>query len=192
MSDQYGDQPPSHDQDRPGPYQGVFGGQPGPLPGSSGSPGAGAGPGPGAGLGPGPYGGSRPNPYSQLHAGPPKQVIIASVISLALGALCVLLGLFALTSAGEQIAETLTGSKDSQNLVVVVVLICGAAYILPAIFLRKQRPWARTMLIVVAAFGIAGGVTALPGSILGLVLHIALLVMMLQTPTKLWFAEARR
>jgi hypothetical protein len=188
MSDQYGDQPPSHDQDRPGPYQGVFGGQPGPLPGSSGSPG----PGPGAGLGPGPYGGSRPNPYSQLHAGPPKQVIIASVISLALGALCVLLGLFALTSAGEQIAETLTGSKDSQNLVVVVVLICGAAYILPAIFLRKQRPWARTMLIVVAAFGIAGGVTALPGSILGLVLHIALLVMMLQTPTKLWFAEARR
>jgi hypothetical protein len=178
MSDQYGDQPPSHDQERPGPYQGVFGAQPGPLPGSPAQP--------------GPYGVGRPNPYSQLHAGPPKQVIIASVISFALGVLCILLGLFALTSAGEQIADTLTGSKDSQNLVVVVVLICGAAYILPAIFLRKQRPWARTMLIVVAAFGIAGGVSALPGSILGLVLHIALLVMMLQTPTKLWFAEARR
>ena len=177
MSDQYGDQPPSHDQERPGPYQGVFGAQPGPLPGSPAQP--------------SPYVG-RPNPYSQLHAGPPKQVIIASVISFALGVLCILLGLFTLTSAGEQIADTLTGSKDSQNLVVVVVLICGAAYILPAIFLRKQRPWARTMLIVVAAFGIAGGVSALPGSILGLVLHIALLVMMLQTPTKLWFAEARR
>lgn len=187
MSDQYGDQPPP---EQPGPYQGVFGGQSGPLPPGSG-PGGPAGSDSGTA---GPYGGSfgRPNPYSQLQTGPPKQVIIASVISLALGALCILLGLFSLTSAGEQIAETLTGSKDSQNLVIVVVLICSAAYILPAIFLRKQRPWARTMLIVVAAFGIAGGVTALPGSILGLALHIALLVLMLQTPTKLWFAEARR
>jgi hypothetical protein len=120
---------------------------------------------------------------------PPKQVTIASVISFALGGLCILLGLFALTSAGEEIAETLTGDAGARGLVVAVILICGAAYILPAIYLRKRRPWARIMLIVVAALGIMGGVSALPGSLLGLALHVALLVMMLQQPTKLWFTH---
>jgi hypothetical protein len=119
-------------------------------------------------------------------------VAIASVISYILGGLCVLLGLLALTSAGEEIAETLTGSRDSRNLVVVVILICGAAYLLPAVFIRKRRPWARVMLIVVAALGIAGGVSALPGSILGLALHGTLLALMLQQPTKTWFLGARR
>lgn len=114
------------------------------------------------------------------------------MISLALGVLTILLGLFALTSAGEPITKTLTGDKNAQNVVLVAALICSAAYILPAVFLRKQRPWARTMLIVVAAMGIAGSITSLPGGLLGLGLHLALLVLMLQTPTKLWFAEARR
>jgi O-antigen/teichoic acid export membrane protein len=173
MSDQYGEQPPPRDPDRPGPYQGVFGGQS--LPGSPAQPAV-----------------SRPNPYSQVHAGPPRQVIIASVISFALGVLTILLGLFALTSAGQPITETLTGDKDAQNVVLLAAVICSAAYILPAIFVRKQRPWARTMLIVVAVFGVAGSVTALPGGLLGLGLHLALLVLMLQTPTKLWFMEARR
>jgi hypothetical protein len=183
MSDQYGDQLP-HDQDRPGPYRGVFGGQsgaqPGPPPPSSGP----------ASDRPSPYGGSfsRPNPYSQVQAAPPKQVIIASVISFGLGGLCVLLGLFCLTSAGKQIAETVTGSKDARNLVTGVVLACSVAYILPAIYLRKRRRWARIMLIVVAGLGIAGAITELPSSIVGLALHITLLALMLQPPTKLWFA----
>jgi hypothetical protein len=55
-------------------------------------------------------------------------VTIASVISYGLGGLCVLLGLLTLTSAGGQIAEMLTGSADSRNLVVVVILLCGVAY----------------------------------------------------------------
>ncbi|TDU90238.1 hypothetical protein EV138_3823 [Kribbella voronezhensis] len=169
MSDQYGEQPPPRDPDRPGPYGGVFGGP------SPAQPGL-----------------QRPNPYSQVHAGPPKQVTIASVISLALGVLTILLGLFALTSAGRPITQTLTGDEDAQNVVLVAAVICSALYILPAIFVRKQRPWARTMLIVVAVFGIAGSITALPGGLLGLGLHVALLVLMLQTPTKLWFQEARR
>lgn len=146
--------------------------------------------------GPGPYGGvfgeRPPNPYAEVPSRTPKQVTIASVISLALGALTILLGAFAMTSAGQPIAETLTGSNDSQTLVLVVALVCSAAYILPAIFLRKQRPWARSTLIVVAVFGIAGGLSALPAGLLGLALHAALLLLMLQTPTKLWFAEARR
>ena len=58
---------------------------------------------------------------------------------------------------------------------------------LPAIYLRKRRAWARYLLIGVAAMGIAGGVMALPSSILGLAIHITLLVLMLQQPTKLWF-----
>jgi hypothetical protein len=48
------------------------------------------------------------------------------------------------------------------------------------------------MLIVVAALGIAGGVSALPSSILGLALHATLLVLMLVQPTKTWFLGARR
>ncbi|QNE19562.1 hypothetical protein F1D05_18605 [Kribbella qitaiheensis] len=183
MSDQYGDPPPPRDEDRPGPYGGVFG-----QSGSSALP-----PVPRGGA-PSPYGGSfgRPNPYSQLHSGPPKQVTIASVIALALGVLSVLLGLFALTSAGAPIAKMLTGDENARGVILVAALLSSAAYFLPAIFLRNQRPWARTMLIVVAAFGIAGSVSALPGGLLGLALHVALLVLMLQTPTKLWFAEARR
>ena len=188
MSDQYGGPGPA--DDRPGPYRGVFG--------SSGQPSQPSSPQPPSPYGgrPGPYGGSfgRPNPYSyqQGPAAPPKQVTVAATISLALGGLCILVGVFTVVFSGKEISKALTGSEDSQGLVIAVVLVCAVAYILPAIFLRKRRPWARIMLMVVAAFGIAGGVTALPGSILGLALHVILLVLMLQQPTKLWFQTSRR
>jgi hypothetical protein len=180
---------------RPGPYQGVFGasGQQPPAPPQY-DPAVG-------GERPGPYQGafgqqSAPNPWGQpqnpyayqpVQTAPPKQVTIASAISFGLGGLCVLLGLFSLTSAGAQIAETLTGSPDAQGVVVVAILLSSVLYILPAIFVRKRRPWARVMLIVVAVIGIAGGAGALPGSLIGVGLHAALLVLMLQQPTKLWF-----
>lgn len=199
MSDQYGGGStggPAREPERPGPYQGsgVFGSQPGggaSGDGRSGGPGPYSGP--GAYSGPGPFG-PQPNgyPLQAVPSAPPTQVTIASVISYGLGGLCVLLGLLTLTSAGGQIAEMLTGSADSRNLVVVVILLCGVAYLLPAVFLRKRRPWARVMLIVVAALGIAGGVSALPSSILGLALHATLLVLMLVQPTKTWFLGARR
>ncbi|MEV0282822.1 MULTISPECIES: hypothetical protein [unclassified Kribbella] len=155
--------------DRPGPYQGVFG-----TPGGPPAP------------GPQPSYGAGQSPYAQ-QPGPPKQVTIASVISLGLGALCVLLGGLTLTSAGEQVAEVVAGSKDAKGLVVAVILVCAVAYILPAVYIRKRRAWARYMLIAVAATGIAGGLMALPNSILGLAIHATLLVLMLQQPTKLWF-----
>jgi hypothetical protein len=103
----------------------------------------------------------------------------------------VLLGLFALSSAGAEIANVLTGDPSAKGMVVGVILITSVAYILPAIFLRKRRRWARTMMIVVAALGIAGGITALPASLLGLALHGTLLYLMLQEPTKRWFQGAR-
>lgn len=196
MSDQYGGSPAdsSRNPERPGPYQGpgVFGSQPAVGASGTGRPGDDPGQGPGPYRGPGPFGG-QPNPYGyQPGPGvPPKQVKIASVISYGLGGLCVLLGLLALTSAGEEIAEMLTGSADGRNLVVGVIFLCGAAYLLPAVFLRKRRQWARVTLIVVAALGIAGGISALPGSILGLALHGTLLWLMLQQPTKAWFRGAR-
>jgi hypothetical protein len=172
MSDQYGGQRPGDEQ--PGPFSGGYG--------PSGRP--------------SPYGGSfgQPNPYADLPGpmAPPKQVTIAAVISLGLGGLCLLVGAFTLTSAGEQMAETLIGSRESKGLLVGVILVCALAYILPGLYLRKRRPWARIMLMVVAAFGIAGGVTALPGSLLGLALHGTLLYLMLQQPTRLWFLGARR
>ncbi len=185
--------------DRPGPYPGAFGqpnaptNQPGPPLGAF-TPGSGSfGPPrnqPGTGYGPPgtPYP-QAPNPYAYqpITAAPPKQVTIAAAISFGLGGLSVLLGLFSLTSAGEQISEILTGSSGSQSVVVVAILISAVAYILPAIYVRKRRPWARTMLIVVAAIGIAGGLMALPGSILGLAIHATLLILLLQQPTKLWF-----
>jgi hypothetical protein len=101
--------------------------------------------------------------------------------------MCILLAGLALTSAGEQIAEIVTGSKEARSLVVGVILACAAAYIVPAIYLRKGRAWSRYMLIAVAAMGIAGGVMALPNSILGLAIHSTLLFLMLQQPTRLWF-----
>jgi O-antigen/teichoic acid export membrane protein len=151
------EQPPP---ERPGPYGGVYGEQPSAF---------------------------RPNPYSSVPSRMPRQVKIASAISLALGVLTILLGLFALTSAGKPITKTLTGDEDAQNVVLLAALLCSAAYILPAIFLRKQRRWARTTLIVVAALGIAGSITSLPGGLLGLALHLTLLILMLQTSTKNWF-----
>ncbi len=184
MTEQQGNDPTD---DRPGPYQGVFGsagGPSGPGPQSPGSPPYGDRAG-SYGDRPGPYGGE-PNPYAQ-QPGPPKQVTIAAVISFGLGAMCVLLAGLALTSAGEQISEIVTGSKDAEATVVAVILACAVAYILPAIYLRKRRPWSRYMLIAVAAIGIAGGVMALPTSILGLAIHGTLLFLMLQQPTKLWF-----
>jgi hypothetical protein len=178
-------------EDRPGPYQGVFG--------SAGGP---SGPGPQSPSS-APYGDrpasydDRPGPYAGLfgtdsnqyahQSDPPKQVTIAAVISFGLGAMCVLLAGLALTSAGEQISEIVTGSKDAEGTVVAAILVCAVAYILPAIYLRKRRPWSRYMLIAVAAIGIAGGLMALPTSILSLAIHSALLFLMLQQPTKLWF-----
>lgn len=181
MNDQHGGPGPGDEQ--PGPYPGAYG--------SSGQPGQQ----PPYGGGPGPYGGSfgRPNPYSYQPgpAGPPKQVTVAAAISLGLGGLCVLVGAFALTSAGERMAETMLGSKDSKGLLVGTIVICAIAYILPALYLRKRRPWARIMLMVVAVFGIAGGVSTLPGGLLGLALHGTMLYLMLQQPTKVWFLGAR-
>ncbi|WP_433163367.1 hypothetical protein [Kribbella sp. CA-247076] len=201
MTEQPGNNP---GDDRPAPYPGTFGssgGSPGPPPPAS-QPPSSPQPGPHS---PGSYGDPRnaygdprntyaPGAYSgafganlPADAPPPKQVTVAAVISIGLGALCLLLAGLALTSAGEQIAEIVTGSKDAQGTVVAVVLACAAAYILPAIYLRKARPWARYMLIGVAAIGIAGGLMALPNSILGLAIHATLLLLMLQPPTKHWF-----
>jgi hypothetical protein len=188
MTDQQGN---NSGEDRPGPYQGVFGstGNPGPPP-----PGSPPGP-PGSPYGdrrnpygdlPGAYGGAfgaQPNQYAR----PPKQVTIAAAISLGLGILCILLAGLAFTSAGEQIAEIVTGSKDAQGTVIAAILACAVAYIVPAIYLRKRRAWSRYLLIAVAAIGIAGGLMSLPNSILGLAIHSTLLFLMLQQPTKLWF-----
>ena len=187
MTEQHGD---DSTEDRPGPYRGVFGSASGPtVPGPAGPQSPGSRP-----PGSAPYG-DRPTAYGGLYGAdtssyqenPPKQVTIAAMIALGLGALCVLLAGLALTSAGEQVAEVLTGDKDNQGVAVAAALFCAVIYTLPAIFLRKRRPWARYLLIGVAAMGIAGGVVALPGSILGLAIHITLLVLMLQQPTKLWF-----
>jgi hypothetical protein len=122
----------------------------------------------------------------------PKQVTAAAAISLGLGVLCVLGGLFSLTSAAAPMAEMLMGSEDAKGWLFLVFMLCGVAYILPAVFLRKRRNWARNLLMVVATFGIAGGATALPNGILGLAIHVTLLVLMLQAPTKDWFLGVRR
>ena len=65
--------------------------------------------------------------------------------------------------------------------------MCAVVYLVPALYLRKRRPWSRYVLIAVAAIGIAGGLMALPSGLLGLAIHATLLTLMLQRPTKLWF-----
>lgn len=199
--------------DRPGPYPGVFGqpGGPGRAGGGQGpggwTPPAGPGQnGPGqhqraqpGGPGQSPWGApSGPGPNAWGHPGtpyayqagpvaPPKQVTIASVIAFGLAGLSLLLALFAFTSAGESMAELMTGDPGNQGVVALAAVLSAALYVAPAVYVRKRRPWARTMLIVLAALGIAGGLGALPGSLLGMAIHVVLLVTLLQQPTKLWF-----
>jgi hypothetical protein len=138
---------------------------------------------------PGPYSGlfgSVPDTYGYQLA-TPKQVTVASVISIGLGALCLLLAALTLTSAGDQISEVLTGSRGNTPVAVAATLVCAVFYLVPALYLRKRRPWSRYVLIGVAATGIAGGIMALPASLLGLAVHGTLLFLMLQRPTRLWF-----
>ncbi|MEU8224408.1 hypothetical protein [Kribbella sp. NPDC048915] len=139
--------------------------------------------------GPGPYSGlfgAVPGDYTYQPTAP-KQVKVASVIAIGLGALCLLLAGLTLTSAGEQISEVLTGSRGNAPVAVAAALVCAVAYLVPALYLRKRRAWARYVLIGVASMGVAGGVVALPSSLLGLGIHAALLILMLQRPTRLWF-----
>ncbi|HEY9334621.1 MAG TPA: hypothetical protein VIQ79_09370 [Kribbella sp.] len=141
--------------------------------------------------GPGPYNGlfgSAPDTYGYQTA-TPKQVTVASVIAIGLGALCLLVAALTLTSAGDQISEVLTGSRGNTSVAVAATLICAVVYLVPALYLRKRRAWARYVLIAVAAMGIAGGIMALPASLLGLAVHATLLILMLQRPTRLWFTH---
>ena len=141
--------------------------------------------------GPGPYSGlfgSAPD-TSGYQTAAPKQVTVASVIAIGLGALCLLVAALTLTSAGDQISEVLTGSRGNTSVAVAATLICAVVYLVPALYLRKRRAWARYVLIAVAAMGIAGGIMALPASLLGLAVHATLLILMLQRPTRLWFTH---
>ncbi|MDX6295714.1 MAG: hypothetical protein QOH50_4789 [Kribbellaceae bacterium] len=182
MTDQYGGEP-----DRPGPYQGqgVFGSDPGQQPG-----------GPGPYSGPGPFG-QRPNPYAYqpVPTAPPRQVTVAMVICLVLGGFCAIFGAWALTASEADIAgllPTVKGGTVTPRMLAVVGLLCAALYIVPALFLRKRRRWARIVVIAVAAFGIVGGLTSLPAGVLGLAAHVVLLSMLLQRPTKTWFLSDHR
>ncbi|MDX2968478.1 hypothetical protein [Kribbella solani] len=139
---------------------------------------------------PGPYSGlfgAVPDTYGPRPGPPPKQVTIASVISIGLGAMCLLLAVLALTSAGGQISEVLTGSRDNAPVAVAAAMLCAVIYLVPAIYVRKRHAWARYLLIAVAAMGIAGGVLSFPAGLLGLAIHVALLTLMLRQPTKRWF-----
>ncbi len=119
--------------------------------------------------------------------GPPRQVTVVMVVTLGFGVLYLLLGLMALTSAGEQISEIVTGSKGSSVVVVAVAWVGAVLYILPALYLRKGRPWARFLIIGIAVLGILGGLFSMPTGLLGVAVHAGLLVLMLQRSTKVWF-----
>jgi hypothetical protein len=187
---------PQYDADagaeRPGPYGGAFGQPPGGF-GAAGGFNAPGGVNAG-GVNQGPAGGPNqpgwaPYGYQPAPMAPPKQVIIASVIAFGIAGLSILLALFAFTSAGASMAELMTGDPGNQGVVAAAAVLSAALYVLPAIYVRKRRRWARTMLIVLAAIGIAGGLGALPGSLLGMAIHGALLAMLVQQPTKLWFTH---
>jgi hypothetical protein len=119
--------------------------------------------------------------------GPPRQVTVATIVVLGFGVLYALLGLMALTSAGDQISQIVIGSKGSSAVVVVVAWVGAVLYIVPALYLRRGRPWARYLIIAVAVLGILGGLLSLPTGLLGLAIHAALLFLMLRPTTKRWF-----
>jgi hypothetical protein len=123
----------------------------------------------------------------------PRQVTAASAIAFVLGGLSVLLSAAVLlTEAGPEISETLTGADDAVGVIGFAALLSAAMYLVPAVFVLQRKSWARIMMLVVAGIGIAGGVSALPGGILGLALHSVLLAMMLQRPTRAWFGTGAR
>jgi hypothetical protein len=117
------------------------------------------------------------------------------VICLVLGGFCAIFGAWALTASEADIAgllPTVKGGTVTPRMLAVVGLLCAAFYIVPALFLRKRRRWARIVVIAVAAFGIVGGLTSLPAGVLGLAAHVVLLSLMLQRPTKTWFLGDHR
>ncbi|GAA0577565.1 hypothetical protein HPO96_14660 [Kribbella sandramycini] len=117
----------------------------------------------------------------------PRQVTVATVVVLGFGVLYLLLGLMALTSAGDQISEIVLGSKGSGGVVATAALAGAVLYALPALYLRKRRPWARYLVIAIAVLGVVAGLLAFPTGLLGLAVHAALLVLMLHPTTKRWF-----
>lgn len=120
----------------------------------------------------------------------PRQVTAAAVICFVLGGLSMLMTAAVLmTSAGPEVSETLTGSDDAVGLVGFAALLTAAMYLVPAVFATRRASWARVALIVVAVLGMAGGAMSLPGGLLGLGVHTALLALMLQRPTKDWFSS---
>jgi uncharacterized membrane protein len=120
-------------------------------------------------------------------SGPPRQVTVATVVVLGFGVFYLLLGLMALTSASDQISQIVTGSKGSSAVVVVVAWVGAVLYIVPALYLRRGRPWARYLIIGIAVLGIVAGLLSIPTGLLGVAIHGALLFLMLQKTTKRWF-----
>lgn len=117
----------------------------------------------------------------------PRQVLLAAVIGFGLSGLCVLLSIAALLS-DDEISEQLTGSPDATGAVVFAGLLCAAMYLVPAVFVLQRKRWARVMMIVVAAIGIAGGLLSFPGGLLGAAVHVIVLITMLQRQTRAWFS----
>lgn len=135
--------------------------------------------------------GGASSPWPQADPRPrPGQVTAAVVICFVLGGLTVLMTLAVLvTPAGPEVSETLTGSEDAVGLVGFAALLTAAMYLVPAVFALRRTGWARVTLIVVAVLGMTGGAMSLPGGMLGLGVHTALLALMLQRPAKDWFTK---
>ena len=74
------------------------------------------------------------------------------------------------------------------GLVGFAALLTATMYLVPAVFVTRRASWTRVTLIVVAVLGMTGGAMSLPGGILGLGIHTALLALMLQRSTKDWFS----
>jgi uncharacterized membrane protein len=145
---------------------------------------------PGPYQAPGGYGFGRQIPVPS--GARPRQVTIAAVIAFGLSGLCVLLSVAVLLiDDGSEISDQLTGSADAAGAVVFAGLVSAAMYLVPAVFVLQRKNWARVMMIVVAAVGIAGGMLSLPGGILGAAVHGVLLAVMLQQPTRTWFGVRR-
>lgn len=115
---------------------------------------------------------------------------MASIIAVVLGVMSLLGALVSMTSAGAEMAKTL-GQPEAEGILPLVFAICGLIYLVPAIFLHRRARWARIMLMVVASLGVVGGILSLPASIIGIALHVGILVMMTQQPTKDWFRGKR-
>lgn len=139
---------------------------------------------------------------------PPREVTLASTLLIVsavlgvLGAIVALANKSAFTDAIRKSNPSYSTDKVNSTynaavaITIVIALVLAALYILLARQVRKGRPWARIVAIVLAVLGVLSGLSALAGdspalskviSVIGMLLAVAIIVLLSLRPAGEYF-----